>query len=89
MPGKTNINDFIKSHAAALKALLVGERAVNNVGALAGSETTSPYAFVEWNDLLNLSGRDHNLSRNTWRSVSPGIYSHHLFVSELAGEFVQ
>ncbi|GIG20943.1 hypothetical protein Cch01nite_16670 [Cellulomonas chitinilytica] len=83
-PGKTDIRAFIRSHAAQLAALRVGERRVPDVGALAGSETTSPYAFVEWNDLLNL--RDATAARSTWRSVSPGIYSHHLFVAEMAGE---
>lgn len=85
--GKVNINAFTRSHTAALAALRAGERAVPNVGALAGTETTAPYAFVEWNDLLNL--RDPSAARNTWRSVSPGIYSHHLFVAELAQEFMR
>ena len=85
--GKVNINVFSRAHTPALAALRAGERAVPNVGALAGSETTSAYAFVEWNDLLNL--RDPSTPRNTWRSVSPGIYSHHLFVAELAQEFIQ
>jgi hypothetical protein len=84
--GKININAFSRdpTNAAALRALRAGERGAPNVGALAGSEETSAYAFVEWNDLLNL--RNPNDPRSTWRSVSPGIYSHHLFVAEVAGE---
>lgn len=84
--GKVNINAFSRdpAHRAALAALRADERGVPNVGALAGSEETSAYAFVEWNDLLNL--RDSTAPRDTWRSVSPGIYSHHLFVSEIGGE---
>ncbi|HEV2780935.1 MAG TPA: hypothetical protein VGX25_16245 [Actinophytocola sp.] len=84
--GKVNINAFTRdpTHAAALRALRTGERRVSDVGALAGSEERSAYAFIEWNDLLNL--RNPNDPRSTWRSVSPGIYSHHLFVAEVAGE---
>ncbi|MFE7746604.1 hypothetical protein [Nocardia sp. NPDC057455] len=84
--GKVDINAFSRdpAHTAALRALRRGERTVSNIGALAGSETTSAYAFIEWNDLLNL--RLPNEPRSTWRSVTPGIYSHHLFVAEVAGE---
>jgi hypothetical protein len=84
--GKVNINSFSRdpANAAALRALRAGERSPRNVGELAGLEETSAYAFVEWNDLLNL--RDHAKPRRQWRSVSPGIYSHHLFVSEVAGD---
>lgn len=84
--GKMNINAFSRGPAnrAALAALRVGERRVPNVGALAGSEETSAYAFVEWNDLLNL--RDPADQRTNWQSVSPGIYSHHVFLAEVAGE---
>jgi hypothetical protein len=46
-PGKTNIIVFIRAHREALAALRVGERGVDNVQQLAGSEETSPYAFVE------------------------------------------
>jgi hypothetical protein len=85
-PGKININEFSRTHARALTALRAGERGAPNVGALAGSENTSPYAFVEWHDLLNL--RDPSAPRTGWRSVSPGIYSHHLFVAEVGGDFL-
>jgi len=82
--GKVNINAFSRANAAVLLALRAGERRVRKVGALAGLEEVSAYAFVEWNDLLNL--RNPLTPRSTWRSVSPGIYSHHLFVSEVGGE---
>jgi hypothetical protein len=85
-PGKTSIAGFCRdrAHAPALRALRRGERHVANVGQLAGNENTSAYAFVEWNDLLNL--RDPAAPRNQWRSVTPGIYSHHLFVAEVADD---
>ena len=82
--GKQSINVFCAANKTALANLRTGEQTVNNVGALAGTETTSPYAFVEWHDLLNL--RDSSQGRETWRSVTPGIYSHHLFVGEIAGD---
>ena len=84
--GKISFNAFLRDpgHRAALAALRTGERRVDNVGQLAGSENTSPYAFVEWHNLLNLN--DESLPRDQWRSVSAGIYSHHLFVAEIADD---
>ncbi|MGE5829931.1 MAG: hypothetical protein ACM30G_16445, partial [Micromonosporaceae bacterium] len=82
--GKINFNAFLRDPAnrAALAALRTGERGVANVGQLAGSEDTSPYAFVEWHNLLNIN--DETVPRDQWRSVPAGIYSHHLFVAEIA-----
>lgn len=84
--GKISLNAFLRDpgHRAALAALRTGERGVANVGQLAGSENTSPYAFVEWHNLLNIN--DESLPRDQWRSVSAGIYSHHLFVAEIADD---
>ncbi|MEA3077550.1 MAG: hypothetical protein QOF60_2458 [Actinomycetota bacterium] len=82
--GKTSINAFVRANRAALRGLLVGERSVNNVGQLSSARDTSPYAFVEWNNLLNIN--DPNAPRDQWRSVSAGIYSHHLFVAEVADD---
>jgi hypothetical protein len=82
--GKTGLNAFMRSNAAALAALRTGEGQVANVGQLSRLVNSSPYAFVEWNNLLNIN--DERAPRSQWRSVSPGIYSHHLFVAEVAGE---
>lgn len=85
--GRQSVNKFCAANKAALEALRAGEKEVPNVGALSGRETSSPYAFVEWHDLLNL--RDSTQPRDTWRSVTPGIYSHHLFVGEIAADLFQ
>ena len=81
--GRISLNEFLRdpSHRAALRDLRSGERGVANVGQLADEMNSSPYAFVEWNNLLNIN--DERLPRDEWRSVSPGIYSHHLFVAEV------
>jgi hypothetical protein len=84
--GKLSLNAFLRdpTHSAPLTALRIGERSVANVGQLAGDKDTSPYAFVEWHNLLNIN--DESLPRDRWRSVSAGIYSHHLFVAEIADD---
>jgi hypothetical protein len=82
--GKTGLNAFMRSHKAALEALRTGEGQVANVGQLSRLVDNSPYAFVEWHNLLNIN--DEHAQRSEWRSVPPGIYSHHLFVAEVAGE---
>ncbi|MDT5012493.1 MAG: hypothetical protein QOH57_4110 [Mycobacterium sp.] len=83
-PGKTAINAFMTKNKAALAALREGEGGYDNVQQEAGLINTSAYAFVEWNNLLNLNDEDQ--PRTTWRSVAPGIYSHHLFVAEIAAD---
>ena len=82
--GKTPINAFMTKHAAALLALRDGEGGYAHVSDEASLINTSAYAFVEWNNLLNLN--DEGLPRTAWRSVAPGIYSHHLFVAEIAAD---
>ena len=82
--GKTPINAFMKKNKTALAALREGEGAYTNVGQESRVKDTSAYAFVEWNNLLNLN--DENQPRTSWRSVLPGIYSHHLFVAEIAAD---
>ena len=75
------------ANATALRNLRRGERGVANVAALERFADTSPYAFVEVNNLLNVN--NPNLPRTQWRSVSAGIYSHHLFVAEMAHELFE
>jgi len=84
--GKTNIGTFCSNpaNAAALTNMRDGEATVANPGQLAGSATTSPYAFIEFNNLMNFN--DPNQPRSSWISFPPGIYSHHLFVAEIAWE---
>jgi hypothetical protein len=84
--GKINLNAFLHdpTHRVALRDLRSGERGVTDVGQLASLMESSPYAFVEWHNLLNIN--DESLPRNQWRSVSAGIYSHHLFVAEVADD---
>ncbi|MQA86284.1 MAG: hypothetical protein GEV03_17030 [Streptosporangiales bacterium] len=84
--GKINLNEFLRdpAHRAALRDLRGGERGVANVGQLASLMDSSPYAFVEWHNLLNIN--DESLPRSQWRSVSAGIYSHHLFVAEVGDD---
>jgi hypothetical protein len=87
--GQTNIQAFCSdpANAAALRDMRRGEMGAAHVSDLASLVDTSPYAFVEWNNLLNIN--DPSLPRTAWRSVSPGIYSHHLFVAEIAAELFQ
>jgi hypothetical protein len=82
--GKTPINAFMKKNKTALAALREGEGSYNDVGQESGVKDTSAYAFVEWNNLLNIN--DESQPRSSWRSVRPGIYSHHLFVAEIAAD---
>ncbi len=75
-------------HKAAVKAMLTGEVfGATNVGQLEAKKDTSPYAFIEWQNVLNLGDR-RGEDRKTWRVVQPGIYAHHLFVAELGGDFL-
>ena len=88
-PGMTSIRAFCSdpANAAALRALRSGERGVAHVSDLEPFADTSPYAFVEVNNLLNIN--DPGAPRTQWRTVSAGIYSHHLFVAEVAHELFE
>jgi hypothetical protein len=86
--GKVDFTTFARRRKAQIKAMLTGEVfGAKNVQELAGKKDTSPYAFVEWENVLNLSDRVGD--RSTWRVVQPGIYAHHLFVAELGGDFMK
>ncbi len=87
--GMTSLRAFCAdpANATALRNLRHGERGAAHVSGLERFADTSPYAFVEVNNLLNVN--DPNLPRTQWRVVSPGIYSHHLFVAEMAHELFE
>lgn len=80
--GRVRIQDFVASHRAALSAMLAGEGKVSNFLSLRPRVETSPFAFVEWHNLLNLN--DPRADRRTWQSREPFVYAHHLFVAEIA-----
>jgi hypothetical protein len=65
--GMTNINDFARTNAAAIRAITAHE---NDAG-------TGLKTFIDTNNLIRLG-----------TVFSSGIYSHHLFVAELAHEVV-
>jgi hypothetical protein len=86
--GKTDFNKFGRDNKAKLKAMLTGEVAgAKTVQDLAAKKDTSPYAFLEWENVLNISDRS-STDRRKWRVIQPAIYAHHLFVSELGGDFL-
>jgi Domain of unknown function (DUF4157) len=87
--GMTSVTAFCAdpANAAALRNLRRDERGAGHVSDLVRFAGTSPYAFVEVNNLLNIN--DPGAPLTQWRVVSPGIYSHHLFVAEMAHELFE
>ncbi|GLZ81952.1 hypothetical protein Afil01_67590 [Actinorhabdospora filicis] len=49
---------------------------------LAPRVMTSPFAFLEWNNLQNVN--PPGTPRSTWRPVEPFTYAHQSFVPEIA-----
>jgi hypothetical protein len=65
--GMTNIHDFARTNAAAIRAIVRHEN----------DPVTGLKTFIDTNNLIRLG-----------TVFSAGIYSHHLFVAELAHEVV-
>jgi hypothetical protein len=87
--GKIDINQFAKDKKAQIKAMRTGEGTkAKTVQDFASKKDTSPYAFLEWENVLNIGDRS-STDRRKWRVIPPGIYSHHLFVAELGGDFMK
>ena len=51
---------------------------------LSARASTSPYAFVEENNVMGFNSP--TTPRAKWLHFSPQIHSHHLFVAEIASE---
>lgn len=84
-PGKTPIRAFCTdpTRAAALRDLRSDER-VGNIATYGARADTSPYAFIEFNNVMAFN--DPSIPKSRWTAFVPGIYSHHLFVAEIAHE---
>jgi hypothetical protein len=89
-PGKTNLGSFCADPGigAALIAMRDGEPAkptgVPSASQLSARASTSRYAFVEENNVMGFNSP--TAPRAKWLHFSPQIYSHHLFVAEIASE---
>jgi hypothetical protein len=91
--GKTNINAFCsdKKNVTALHDLRDGEPAnptsLLTTAQFAARANTSPYAFIEQNNVLgfNAAGTPPESAMH----FNPQIYSHHLFVAEIAHELFE
>ncbi len=89
-PGKTSISAFCadRANAAALRALRDGEppdpTSLLTTAQYAARAATSPYAFIEQNNVLGFNPAGTPAAALS--HFNPQIYSHHLFVAEIAHE---
>lgn len=89
-PGRTSLRDFCAdpANAAALTAMRDGEppspTSLLPPRVVTARATTSPYAFIEENNIMSFNNPAR--PRAQWDRFSPQIYSHHLFVAEIAHE---
>jgi len=84
--GQTNIQGFCTDpkNAKAFADMRKGEMFTGRVQDTEPFANTSPYCFIEFNNLMNFNGASQ--PRSKWTAITAGIYSHHLFVAEIAHE---